>query len=580
MAHRILGIDLGTFSVKVADLMVGFRQVELVGLHERRLMPALPPPIPGFADSADVPESHVERAVRTLKVMIDELGLRADMFAASMGGQEILRLITVPLTDPKKIEQVLGYELESQILEELDLLVFDSIVSAAHAESTQVLAVAATRSSVVERVEGLTRVGCEPRLIGSAALAPAALAPHAWGELAGVPHLIVDIGHTQTIACCVDEGRVLFARTIGRGGQDVTLALEDTFRMQPEEAEVAKHRQAFILAPGKVADSPEHTRVDACVKEAVRPLVRELRQTLAAIRAAGHPLVEEVLLTGGGAKLNGIVEHLALELDLPTVRLGINPGELEPEPLDGAAPRGALARFLRKRPGVAPAAPRVSVAPPDRLHAHALGLALALARPAPQINLRRGELSFRADFSYARSKAGYLVAAVLTILAFAAVNAAASLRGLRKDSEALEARLRVETTALFGEPRLDGKAVSEELLAGPHGAPPPMPQLTAYDVLDEISRHVPLGDKIKLDVQEIDIKPKKVFIKGTVDSAQQVDDLAGSLEKIECFSKVVKGKISTVAGQAAPPPAPGEKPDDTKPAEVKAFTLDIEAPCL
>ena len=34
MAHKILGIDLGTYSVKVAELSAGFRQSQLTGLYD------------------------------------------------------------------------------------------------------------------------------------------------------------------------------------------------------------------------------------------------------------------------------------------------------------------------------------------------------------------------------------------------------------------------------------------------------------------------------------------------------------------------------------------------------------------
>ena len=40
MAHKILGIDLGAWSVKVAELEAGFRQAQLIGLYEKRLLAA------------------------------------------------------------------------------------------------------------------------------------------------------------------------------------------------------------------------------------------------------------------------------------------------------------------------------------------------------------------------------------------------------------------------------------------------------------------------------------------------------------------------------------------------------------
>src|SRR5262249_46124461 len=151
---------------------------------------------------------------------------------------------------------------------------------------------------------------------------------------------------------------------------------------------------------------------------------------------------------------------------------------------------------------------------------------------------------------------------------------AASLRGLRKEAEALEGRLKQETMELFGEPRLDGKAVSEELTQGPRGGVPPIPTFTAYDVLAEISSHVPPGGKGKLDILELDIKPKKVYLKGTTESTQQVDDLVAALEKIECFEKVEKGKISSVTARPS-----GDNPSNDGPKELKQFTLNISGSC-
>src|SRR5260221_498451 len=115
MAHKILGIDLGVYSVKVAELEAGFRQSRLLGVYERRLLPL------------EQGESELQRAARTLKGLIADERLEPEMCATSMGGTAILRLVTVPFSDPKKIEQVIGFELESQIIGEIETLQVDSV---------------------------------------------------------------------------------------------------------------------------------------------------------------------------------------------------------------------------------------------------------------------------------------------------------------------------------------------------------------------------------------------------------------------------------------------------------------------
>jgi general secretion pathway protein L len=550
MAHKILGVDLGAYSVKVAELEAGFRQSLLVGLYEKTLLPA------------HEGETELSRAARTLAELISEEKLEPEMVATTLGGEATLRLLTLPFSDRKKIEQVLGYELESQILGEVEGLVIDFVVAGTGPNGTNVIAVAAPKVDIQARIEALNNVRAEPRVIGAAALSFAALRTHAYDSTdEQPPQMVIDLGHKHTHVCVLGGDTVRFARTIARGGLDVTQAIMDGFGMSEADATTAKHNQAFILQPSQVPETPQHRKVDTTVREAVRPLVRELRQTLAAYRAGGGAAPSGILLTGGGARLRGLPEHLEAELGLPVGRLQLKSPEVDP----------FVAPELRvSLPNHSPVEDAASVALP----AQALGLALAAAAPVPQVNLRKADLAYRSDFSYLRGKAGWLAVAVLAVLMFAAINAVAALRASRKEAEGLEFQLKRATQELFGEAKTDGAAVSEELRGGPKGGAPPVPSITAYDVLDEISRHVPTADKGKLDVTELDIKPKKVYLKGTAESVQQLDDLQSSLEKIECFEKVERGKISSVNV-----PPSGENSDRTKAAEMKQFTLTINTTC-
>jgi general secretion pathway protein L len=267
---------------------------------------------------------------------------------------------------------------------------------------------------------------------------------------------------------------------------------------------------------------------------------------------------DRVLVTGGAARLQGFLQHLESELSVTVQQMRL----IADDPLLDAS----LADSVRAGdPATAEALP-----------AQALGLALAAAAPVPQVNLRKGELAYRTDYSYLRGKAGYLAAAVLAILAFAAIDAAASLRAMRKEGDALQDRLKRQTTELFGEPRLDGKAVSEELKLGPKGGLPPVPTVTAFDLLNEISSHVPPPDKGKLDITELEIKPKKTYLKGTAETAAQIDDLDTALRKIDCFQDVVKDKVS--AGTALPS-GDAPKEGENKPREVKIFSFNITTTC-
>ena len=72
---------------------------------------------------------------------------------------------------------------------------------------------------------------------------------------------------------------------------------------------------------------------------------------------------------------------------------------------------------------------------------------------------------------------------------------------------------------------------------------------------------MPSAERIKLDITDLDIRPKKTTIKGTVDSAAAVDEMVGRLKEIECFEEITKGPITEVSGGA------------------KQFSLNINSQC-
>src|SRR4030095_4517224 len=126
----------------------------------------------------------------------------------------------------------------------------------------------------------------------------------------------------------------------------------------------------------------------------------------------------------------------------------------------------------------------------------------------------------------------------------------AKLSNLGDERKELDKQLKTATTEVFGQPRTDAKEVTDLLRRGSREEMVPLPKATAFDLLDQISRKIPSAEKVKLDVMELDIRPKKTFIKGTVDSGAAVDEIATKLKEIDCFEEVTKGAITEVSGGA------------------------------
>jgi type IV pilus assembly protein PilM len=131
---------------------------------------------------------------------------------------------------------------------------------------------------------------------------------------------IIDIGANTTIVLVHSDGEPLIVRTVPRGGAAVTEAVATRLGLNLAEAENVKCRVGLITAE-------EPDRADA-VREAIRPLISEIRSSFAYLTAGERPArVTRLVLSGGGALLPGLDhllrEELSVDVSLadPVVRL-------------------------------------------------------------------------------------------------------------------------------------------------------------------------------------------------------------------------------------------------------------------
>lgn len=553
MAHKILGIDLGSHTVKVVVATAGFRKDTIVDYLEA--------PVPQADDPVE------ERATRVAFDLVRSRGLEHDLpFAALPGDALSMRVLEFGFSGLKRadLDKAVGSELEAQLPHDLDEIVYDFDVVPREVEATlsadpafvdagkaakekkkelasgtTVLAAATTRERVSRFLEITGRWGIEPRALVAAPAAyvraAARLAALGGPEAQNDAVMVIDHGHARTNVCVIRRGRVIYGRTLSRGGRHVTQAIARAWNLPFEEAERAKHSDGFVASSAEPAPSEAWARISDIVKLELNPLVRDLRQTVAACRAQTGHGVRRAVLCGGGGRLRGMAPLFAEELNLPV-------GQVTADDAPRIVGDAAAAR------GVNPDAAIL-----------ACGVALEGATGRASFDLRKGEFAYRADFSFLRAKAPTIVTAALVCIAFAAGNAYAALYKLRKEENVLEARLKATTTEVFGQP-LSVEEVEEKLQ--PQKQDSPFPKSTAFDQLVEISKKLPPREKVKLDVQEIDIRKEKITLKATTDSLASIEEIQKSLKEISCFTEVTGGKAQSGTGNE------------------KQFTLTITSKCM
>jgi general secretion pathway protein L len=532
MAHTVTGIDLGSWSVKFAVFDAGFRRAHLKTTFE----------IPVPAGEAPLAERQAQAVAEGLPRLPNEstvhMGVPGEMLA--------LRVLDLPFADARKIDQVVGYEMEGQIMHDLSEVVMDHVVLSAkdagegETAGTRALAVAARIDEVGAYLESLKALRLDPRaLYATPVIYHALLAEEDAADPEAGCRIFLDVGHQRSQLCIVRGTETMFARTLNHGGEELTQALVRASGNQWTwaQAEQTKHTPSHGIIPSHAhpAATTTQRQVGKVLVEAIAPLVRDLRQTLASFRAQNKTPVTMIMLAGGGSRLQGLAEHLQEELGIPTVQW--------PPPPAAPAPDGSEAAEDVQVVDEEGAASRARFA-------LCTALGWAGLRGNKELDLRRGPYQYRANYSVVRQKAGHLAMLGAALLACAAANGTIALRRLSGERTQLQARLSAATKELFGQERLDATEITSALKRSFRDEMAPVPKATAYDLLDRISRQMPSAEEVAIDVQDLEIKAKKTTIKGTVDSAAAVDDVVAKLKTIDCFEEISKGPITEVSGGA------------------------------
>jgi Fimbrial assembly protein (PilN) len=199
MGQRILAVEVSGDCVRAALADRNYKTFELVAVYEQERTT-------GESDLSDA-----------LGRVVGAAG-RCDVVISSLPGEYVAkRLLALPFTDRRRLQQVVAFALE----EHLPFAVDDAAVAFARvgreSSNTLVIAAAVRRHFVREHLELLGRAGLDPKIVTLSALALAEMLTRARNGSAGA-HLVIDIESACTSIVLVDsEGTPRAMRTVGHG---------------------------------------------------------------------------------------------------------------------------------------------------------------------------------------------------------------------------------------------------------------------------------------------------------------------------------------------------------------------------
>ena len=205
----VLGLEVTPRVVRAAFLRTTLRGSEMERYAEA--------PLP-YSPESESEQSLLEAAV----TQVLREGTRApDRIIASLSGDAAsLRLIELPAGVEKKVAEVLPGELGALLPFDVEEAVVDYQVVGRDDTTIQLMAVAAPRQTVANRLRELQAAGADPRELAVGAAAFDGLGALLGESLADKTVLVIDVGPTNTDFAVLTNGRCTFARTVS-GGMDL-----------------------------------------------------------------------------------------------------------------------------------------------------------------------------------------------------------------------------------------------------------------------------------------------------------------------------------------------------------------------
>jgi type IV pilus assembly protein PilM len=323
MAERVLGLDVGTSSVRVVEVVLSSPPtVSRVG--------EVPLPPGAVRDGEVVDAAAVGAAITELW---RQTGLRSrDVRVGLSGPRVVVRVIEMPAMPDDELAGAIRFSASDHIPIPLDEVVLDHAVletlppaELGGAPTVRVLIAGAYRSSLDGLLTAVTAGGLRAAavdlvpfaLVRALAGPPSNDPPVSTGDGPPPPppaaEALVSVGAGLTTVIVHEGGRPRFVRTVAAGGDMLTTAIGDELGVSPEAAEEAKR-----TVPADHGDDDDLARRAARIVELrLTGILGEIQSSLAYWMAQSDRPLQRVVLTGGGVRAGDVAGRLALLVGVP-----------------------------------------------------------------------------------------------------------------------------------------------------------------------------------------------------------------------------------------------------------------------
>lgn len=294
---KVIGLDIGSSSIKIAELDVGRSGGKLVNFG------IIPTPSSALNGGDITDASALSFAIQSLR---SEIKASRNAAAVGMFGTAVIvKKITIPRIDLKLVADQVKWESEQYIPFDPNSIALEHHVinPKSNSETMDILLIAAQKELVQAYFQVVQGAGLKMGVLDVSAFALANLFQFNYGNLKGQTVGIINVGASLTNLVVISSGEVVFSRDMPIGGQNYTNDLHKEMGISLQEAESLKLSAAN---GGTVPDE-----VHASINSTTEGLSEEIRNSFDFFSGSSEgSAISQVFYTGGGAATPGLIRQL------------------------------------------------------------------------------------------------------------------------------------------------------------------------------------------------------------------------------------------------------------------------------
>ncbi|MGZ3743795.1 MAG: type IV pilus assembly protein PilM [Pseudobdellovibrionaceae bacterium] len=298
-SKKVLGLDIGTSSIKIAELDVSRKGVQLLSF-------GFAPTPPNSVAAGEISDTTSVRVA--VQGLVSEIGSKRKSISTGMWGTAvIIKKITIPKMDQKLIQDQIRFEAEQYIPFDINnISLAHHVLSTSASEDTlDILLIAAQNELVSQYTAVVESAGLKCSVLDVSGFALANCFEANYGKLSRDVVGILNFGASITNFVVIQRGDVVFCRDVPVGGQNYTNEIHKSMGISRHEAEALK-----LSAVSRRGEVPAD--VHSIIHSTNEMVTDEIRNSLDFLSATTNGLtLSHCFYTGGSSTTTGLIENIS-----------------------------------------------------------------------------------------------------------------------------------------------------------------------------------------------------------------------------------------------------------------------------